>query len=269
MTQIKCSLPAIACIMFFSMATIAGAVTIESVKPGENVFQYVKRVKGSFDHGLYQKVIGAANTYKEGDEALGVAADDDVSRAYARMLLANTKIKDIHENPLFEDNLQKLIWKTTDSAQYEKIKDKTMGELKKKLLTQSEPDIKAIMGGLNSDVIGSIVKLMSNEELTAVGKKIFTTLPGSKLGSKGYLGARIQPNSPTDNHEDIVWQVFNGWSYATGDVVLGTNPVSDSVENIAAIEKGLKEVLVTFGIGKEMPWCVLAHVDKQVEVEKK
>lgn len=245
------------------------AVTIGSVHPGEDVFKYLERVKGGFDQTLYQQVMGAANAYKEGDEALGVAADDDLSRVNARMLLANTRIADIHEHPLFVDKLQELIWKTTDSVQYEKIKNMTMGELKNLLLTGSEADIKGIMWGLDSDVIGSIVKLMSNAELTVVGKKVFNSLPGSQIGTKGYLGARIQPNSPTDNPEDILWQVFDGWSYATGDVVLGTNPVSDSVENIAAIEKILKDVIVTFGLEKTIPWCVLAHVDKQYEVEKK
>ncbi|MFP4387827.1 MAG: ethanolamine ammonia-lyase subunit EutB, partial [Desulfococcaceae bacterium] len=123
--------------------------------------------------------------------------------------------------------------------------------------------------GLNSDVIGSVVKLMSNAELTVVGKKVFSALPGSNLGAKGYLGARIQPNSPTDNPEDIAWQVFNGWAYATGDLILGTNPVSDSVENIAKIERTLKDILVTFGLEKAQPWCVLAHIDKQAAVEEK
>ncbi|MCK5835882.1 MAG: ethanolamine ammonia-lyase subunit EutB [Desulfobacula sp.] len=38
----------------------------------------------------------------------------------------------------------------------------------------------------------------------------------------------LQPNSPTDNIDDIMWQVFCGWSYAVGDVVLGTNPFTVS-----------------------------------------
>jgi ethanolamine ammonia-lyase large subunit len=83
------------------------------------------------------------------------------------------------------------------------------------------------------------------------------------------MGARIQPNSPTDAPEDIVWQVFNGWSYATGDVVVGTNPVSDSIENILAIQNALKDVIITFGLQDVIPWCVLAHIDKQHEVELK
>ena len=253
----------------FSLVATAGAVSVKEIRPGEDVFAYVTRVKGGFDQTLYQQVIGAANPYKEGDEALGVAADNDITRVNARMLLANTKIKDLHEHPLFEDNLQKLIWRTTDRAQYETVKNWNMGGLKYFLLTQTEPAIKGIMRGLNSDVIGCVTKIMSNEELIVVGKKIFNPLPGSKIGAKGYMGARIQPNSPTDDPEDIVWQVFNGWSYATGDVVLGTNPVSDSVENILAIQNALKDVIVTFGLQDAIPWCVLAHIDKQHEAEQK
>jgi ethanolamine ammonia-lyase large subunit len=264
----KFTISSLVCLWILSLGTYCGAVTIKEVKPGEDVFGYVNRIKGKFDHTFYQQVIGAANPYKEGDEAIWVAADDDTTRVYARRLLANTKIKDLHERPLFEDNLQKLIWKTTDKAQYNKIKNWTMGELKEFLLTKSEDDIKGIMYGLNSDVIGCITKLMTNAELTVIGKKVFNPLPGSKLGAKGYMGARIQPNSPTDDPEDIVWQVFDAWSYATGDVVVGTNPVSDSIENIAKIQKALADVVITFGLEDVIPWCVLAHVDKQYEVEK-
>lgn len=98
------------------LAGMAGAVTIGSIKPGEDVFQYVNRSKGKFDLSLYQQVIGAANAFKEGDEGLGVAADSEMSRQNARKLLANTRIKDIYDNPLFVDGQEKLIRKTTDKA---------------------------------------------------------------------------------------------------------------------------------------------------------
>ena len=64
--------------------------------------------------------------------------------------------------------------------------------------------------------------------------KVFNPLPGSKIGAKGYLSARIQPNSPTDNPEEIVWQVFDGFSYAVGDMVIGTNPVDSTEANTAS-----------------------------------
>jgi len=256
-------------LMLFSLAAPAAAVTIESVNKGEDVFAYVNRIKGKFDQTLYQQVIGAANAFKEGDATLKVAADNDTTRVYARMLLANTKIKDIHEHPLFVDNLQKLIWDSVDKEQYNKVKDMTMGELKNFLLTSSEAEIKGIMYGLNSDVIACVPKLMSNAELATVGQRIFNVLPGSKMGAKGYLSARIQPNSPTDNTDDVQWQVFNAFSFATGDLVLGNNPVDSNVDSVAAVENTLADILKTFSIDKTMPWCVLSHIDIQAEVEKK
>jgi ethanolamine ammonia-lyase large subunit len=76
---------------------------------------------------------------------------------------------------------------------------------------------------LSSDAIACVTKLISNSDLMAVCSKVFNPLPGSKIGARGYLVARIQPNSPTDNVEDIRWQVLNAWAYAVGDVLLGLN----------------------------------------------
>lgn len=258
------------CATITLLCGLAGAaVTIKDVKPGEDVLAYMERTNKKFDQELYKKLVGAANPFKEADEGTGVAADNDKSRENARKLLANTKIRVLQEKPLFVDAVQELIWKTTDSAQYNKVKDWTLGDLKKFLLTKSEDEIKGIMYGLNSDVIGSVVKLMSNSELTQVGAKISTSLPGSKLGAKGYLGARIQPNSPTDNPDDIQWQVFNGWSFAVGDQLLGTNPVDSTEENILKVELALKELVTAFKLEEVIPWCVLSHIDVQAAVEEK
>ncbi len=244
----------------------AEAVTIQEMKKGEDVFAYIQRIKGEFDQTLYQQIIGAANDFKEGDLTIGVGAKDEATRKIARELLANTKIKDLHEHPLFVDNLQKLLWKTIDQAQYEKVKDWTMGELKEFLLTKSESDIKGIMYGLTSDTIGCVPKLMTNDELIALGQKIFNPLPGTQMGTKGYMGARIQPNSPTDHPDDVKWQTFNAFSYATGDIVIGTNPVDSQVVSVAAVEEALKDVVDTFKLNDIIPWCVLSHIDVQAEV---
>ena len=246
-----------------------GSVSVKEVKSGEDVFAYITRVKGGFDQTLYQQVIGAANAFKEGDQAIGVGAEDEATRKNARALLANTKIKDLYEHPLLVDDLQKLIWQTTDQAQYEKVKDWTMGQLKEFLLTKSEAEIKGIMNGLTSDTIGCVPKLMSNEELIALGQKIFNVLPGTKMGAKGYMGARIQPNSPTDHPEDVAWQMFDAFAYATGDIVIGTNPVDSQVKSNIAVQKALKDIVDTFKLKDTIPWCVLSHIDVQAEVSEK
>ncbi len=243
-------------------------VAIGELQKGEDVFGYINRVKGSFDQTLYQQVIGAANDFKEGDQAIGVGAKDEATRNNARALLANTKIKDLYEHPLLADGLQKLIWDTTDPAQYAKVKDWTMGQLKEFLLTKSEAEIKGVMNGLTSETIGCVPKLMTNEELTALNKKIFNVIPGTQLGAKGYMGARIQPNSPTDHPDDVQWQTFNAFAYATGDIVIGTNPVDSQVKSNVAVQRALKDIVETFELKDVIPWCVLAHIDVQAEAAK-
>ena len=167
------------------------------------------------------------------------------------------------------DELQRLIWQTTDQAQYAKVQDWTMGQLKEFLLTASEPDIKGVMYGLSSDTIGCVPKLMDNQELIALGQKIFNVVPGTRMGAKGYMGARIQPNSPTDHPDDVVWQVFDAFAYATGDIVIGTNPVDSTVASVAAVENALKDLVDTFGLQDTIPWCVLSHIDVQAEVAER
>jgi ethanolamine ammonia-lyase large subunit len=68
--------------------------------------------------------------------------------------------------------------------------------------------------------------------------------------------------------DDIVWQVFDGFAYGVGDVVIGTNPVDSEVDNILNVQKGLRDVVYTFRLEDTIPWCVLAHIDIQAEVEK-
>ena len=250
-----------------SAAPLPTGVQLADINSGEDVFSYIRRVKGSFDDQLYKQILGAANEFKEGDEIVGVAAADEVTRKHARALLANTRVGDINAHPLLDDKLFRLLRQSLDQQARSISADMTMAELQQYLLTQKEDAIQDIMPGLSSDVVGCVVKLMSNEDLIAVGAKVFNPLPGSQIGAQGYLGARVQPNSPTDNVEDIRWQVFDAWAYAVGDVLLGTNPVSSEPSSVAAIERTLRDLLVTFELDDVMPHCVLSHIDVQAQVE--
>ena len=237
-------------------------------KPIENedIFSYINRVSGKMDQTLYRQIIGSANEFKEGDLTLGISAASEDSRLNARKLLSNTKIYDLKTHSLFTDEVYQLIQQTTVANN--KLDDWTMGKLKAFILNQPEMEIKEIIPALSSDVIACVVKLMSNDELIQVGQKVFNPIPGTKIGSKGYLSARVQPNSPTDNSDDIVWQVFDAWSYGVGDLVLGTNPVSSDPKSVAEIEKALFDVISTFDLESTLPNCVLSHIDVQAEAEK-
>lgn len=240
-------------------------VKLKRPRKGEDVFAYIQRIRGDKDLTLYRQIVGAANEFKEGDQALGIAAANNESRTYARILLGNTQIHELESNPLYKDEQYELIRQT--SLPNEATQQWTLSQLKEYLLSAEETAIKSIIPGLNSDVIACVVKLMSNDELIRVGQKVFSPLPGSNIGSKGYMSARVQPNSPTDNIDDIVWQVFDAWSYGVGDLVLGTNPVSSELQSVAKIEAALYDLLITFELEETLPNCVLSHIDIQAQVE--
>jgi ethanolamine ammonia-lyase large subunit len=251
-----------------SAGAVAGRVSIATPREGEDVFAWLQRVHGRFDRTAYCQVLGAANPYKEGDEAHGLAAADDASREHARTLLSRTTVGALLAHPIFDDEVSAYADAIVDAAVRRGIEPWTMGRLARFLLDAPEPAVRAVMPGLASDVIACTVKLLSNAELVAVGQKIFNPLPGSRIGARGYMGARIQPNSPTDDPEDILMQVLDGWAYAVGDLVLGTNPVSSDVAQVAAVQHALKDVLVAFGLESVLPHCVLAHIDVQAAVEE-
>lgn len=240
---------------------------LASPSDNESLPAYLQRVLTDADPMAYARWLGAANDYKEGDEIIGVAAPDEATRQLARRLLANTTIAEVDANAPHRDQVFSLIEETTDANIRASLKDMTLGQLKAFVLTRSESDIHTLRQGLSSDVIASLVRLMNNDELITVGAKVFNPLPGSAIGAKGYMGARVQPNSPTDDPEDIRWQVFDAFAYGVGDVLLGTNPVSSEPESVAAIQQTLKDVLDTFELDAHIPHCVLSHIDVQAEVE--
>jgi ethanolamine ammonia-lyase large subunit len=253
-------------IVSFSSPSALQPFPIEESVNNEDLFAYIQRVSGKFDLTLYRQLIGAANEFKEGDEIAGIAAPDENSRRIARNLISNTSLIDVFEKSLFQDEQYDLI---QSSTVYEKsILNMTFGQLKTFLLESNESDIKLIMPSLTSDIIACVVKLMNNDELISISRKVFNPLPNSNIGAKGYVSARVQPNSPTDNIEDIIWQVFDAWSYGVGDLVLGTNPVSSDPIMVARIEAALHDLLVTFQLEEIIPNCVLSHIDIQAKVEK-
>ncbi len=271
----QCTAGSVVAAATFSEAELAQGKTageppsVESPAAGEDVFAYMQRAGGRFDAKLYAQILGAANEYKEGDEIIGVAAADAASRNHARALLAATRLQDIDRHAVHQDELFRTIARHGQREAGPLKIPKTLGDLKRFLLASNEASIQRLMPELSSDVIACVVKLMSNDELIRIGQTVFNPLPGSQIGAKGYLGARVQPNSPTDNTDDIRWQVFSGWSYAVGDALLGTNPVSSEPASVLAIEQTLKDLLTTFQINDLLPHCVLAHIDVQAEVEAK
>lgn len=252
-----------------SLARLEGTAAARPCLPREDAIRYIMRTQGKWDLTTYCKLLGAANEFKEGDEIVGVAAANEEARLQARQLLGATQLSEIDQRPAFVDGLYQFIGNAVREEAKTRSHKMTLGELKAFLLERDEAEIHALKEGLSSDVIACVVRLMTNDELIRVGAKVFNPLPGSHLGAKGYMGARVQPNSPTDHVDDIQWQVFDAFSYAVGDLLVGTNPVSSTPESVHAVQKALQEILTAFEIVDVLPHCVLSHIDVQSEVEQK
>ncbi len=240
---------------------------ISELLTNESILEYLARTHSSTD--LFKQILGSAADFKEGDESIGVQAESELSRARARQLLASTTVRELVETQMLPaDSQEKIIRDSLDKRIYNRIRNQTISEIKMYLLSSNEENIKKMMPGLHSDVIASVVKLMSNDELIQIGQKVFNHLPNSSIGKKGYLSARLQPNSSTDHPDDIRWQVFNGWAFGVGDLMLGSNPASSTPEIVHRTELVLRDVIETFGLKETLPWTVLSHIDIQNEVEK-
>ncbi len=253
-----------------AMAVPVSAAAEPGATPrAQGIVEYVTATSGSWDQKLYARLLGAANAFKEGDVSVGLAASSEAERAHARRLLEATRLSDIDSHPLFEDGMYRTLRADLDRDAQARTAGWTFAQFRTFLLERPEPEIQAVLPGLSSDVIACVVKTLTNAELTTISAKVFHPLPGTHLGARGYLSARLQPNSPTDDPEDIRWQVFDGWSYGVGDLLLGTNPVSSEPDTVHAVEAMLQDVQTTFGLANTIPFCVLAHIDVQAEVERR
>jgi len=235
----------------------------------EDLAAWLNTQPGGWDETRYRQLLGAANEWKEGDAIVGVAARDAQHRQFARKLLEKTPLGVIDQHPPYSDDLLTFILGPIDPGKQSELSSWTLGQLRDHLLTAPEDQIKSLLPGLTSDVIACVVRLMDNQQLIRLGSSLFHPLPGTHIGSRGYLGARVQPNSPTDNVDDIRWQVFNAFAWGVGDVLLGTNPVSSDPESVAEVQRTLQDITRVFGLEDVLPHCVLAHIDVQAEVERR
>lgn len=250
------------------------AAMLASPQDGESLFAWLRRTTGQVHRDDLARVLAAANPFKEGDAALGIAAPDDAARDAARRLIGATRVGEfehhvLFDTPLFGDALSSLLLASLDPVGMHQDSPDTFDQLRQFLLDGSDSNIARNSQHWSSEVIACVVKLMSNDDLTLVSAKLCRRLPGSEIGAATHLGARLQPNSPTDHRDDIRWQVFCGWSYGVGDVLLGTNPVSSDPDSVLRVERTLQEIIATFGLTDVLPHCVLAHIDVQAEVERR
>ena len=214
-------------------------------------------------------VLAKASDARSGDVLAGIAAQTAQERVAAKYVLAEMKLADLRENPVVpyeEDCVTRIIQDGLNETAYERVRNWTVSELREFLLSNRTQytDVEFLRKGLTSEIVAAVAKICSNSDLIYGAKKMpVVKRANTTIGLPGHFSARLQPNDTRDDIDSIIAQVYEGLSYGVGDAVIGTNPVTDNVENVKRILSALYEVIEKFNIPTQP--CVLAHISTQIE----
>lgn len=231
------------------------------------LFSHVYQFKSLMD------VMAKANEEKSGDRLAGIAAQTAEERVAAKVVLSNTTLNDIRNNPAVpyeQDEVTRIIQDAVDEGIFEEFKGMNVAEFREWLLDDSTTGdmILRASGGLTSEIVAAVCKLMSNLDLIYAAKKIRVTAHcNTTIGLEGTFSSRLQPNHTTDNPKGIIASTMEGLSYGVGDAVLGVNPVEDTVESVKRVLTCLSDFKNKWQIPTQT--CVLSHITTQMKAIEK
>ena len=221
-------------------------------------------------HSPLREILAKASPHRSGDVLAGVAAANDEERVRAQMLLADVPLKRFLNEavvPYEQDEVTRLILDSHDAAAFAPISSFTVGQFRDWLLTDAADTqtLSALAAGITPEMAAAASKLMRLQDLVLVASKCsVVTRFRNTIGLAGHFSARLQPNHPTDDARGILASTIDGLYYGSGDAVIGINPASDSLENIARLLYLLDELIAHYEIPTQS--CVLTHVTNAVEL---
>lgn len=214
-------------------------------------------------------VMACASPRRSGDELAGLAADSELRRVAARMVLADLPLTVFLSEalvPYEEDEVTRLILDGHDRVAFAPVSHMTVGQFRDWLLSYAATSevLAALAPGLTPEMVAAVSKLMRNADLIAVAAKCrVVTAFRSTLGLPGRLGSRLQPNHPTDDPLGIAASTLDGLLFGIGDAVIGINPATDNVSACVTLLSMLDEVRTRFDIPTQT--CVLTHVTNSIQ----
>jgi ethanolamine ammonia-lyase large subunit len=220
------------------------------------------------DRALRQLFV-LANAYKEGDLAVGGTRDENV-RADARRALGAVTVGEIRRTVVVDDAVTTSLDRSRERRFDADLDPSTVAQLKAVLLGPGAASwARRHRDALPSEAAAAVVKIMTNDELSLVARSLFNPHDGTgvTIGSPHHLGSRIQPNSPGDSDDEILFSVLEGLCRGCGDTIIGLNPASDDVDSIARLEQLLEQVVRRLNLPTR--YCVLSDIVKQREAQRR
>lgn len=223
-----------------------------------------------FTFSSLRQVLAHASPRRSGDELAGVAAPDPLRRAAACEALADIPLAAFLSEvpvPYEADEVTRLIIDTHDAAAFAPVSHMTVGELRDWLL-RHETDgacLSALAPGLTPEMVAGVSKLMRNQDLIVVARKITVRSAfRNTQGLPGRMGSRLQPNHPADSLPGIAAALLDGLLLGVGDAVVGVNPASDNMATARDILCMMEDVRVRHAI--PMQHCLLTHVTNTLQL---
>ncbi|RRN63542.1 ethanolamine ammonia-lyase subunit EutB [Caulobacter sp. 602-1] len=213
-------------------------------------------------------LLAAASPFRSGDALAGVAAPDAATRVAARRALADLPLKAFLTDaivPYEDDEVTRLIIDGHDAAAFAPISHLTVGDFRDWLLSDAADGqaLARLSPGLTPEMVAGVCKLMRNQDLIAVARKIqVVTRFRNTLGQAGTLAVRLQPNHPTDDPAGVAAIILDGLLMGSGDAVIGVNPATDSVAGATTLLRLIDDLRQAYAIPTQS--CILTHITNTI-----
>ncbi len=214
-------------------------------------------------------LLARATPERSGDHLAGVAAQSAEERAAAQWALADVSLRQFLQEavvPYEADEVTRLIIDGHDAAALAPVAHLTIGGFREWLLSDAADTaaLAALAPGLTPEMAAAVSKIMRNQDLIQVARKVqVTTRLRNTIGLPGRMATRLQPNHPTDDGAGIAASLLDGLLYGSGDAVIGINPATDNVPQVVRLLQMLDAVIQHYGIPTQS--CVLTHVTNTLQ----
>jgi len=218
-------------------------------------------------------LLAKASPARSGDDLAGISARSAEERVAAQIALGDIPLKALLNDaviPYESDEVTRLILDQHDAGAFAAVAHLTVGDFRDWLLSENATGevLAALAPGLIPEMAAAVSKLMRLQDLVTVASKIrVVTRFRNTLGLTGRLSTRLQPNHPTDDPRGIAASIIDGLAYASGDAVIGINPVSDNLASVETLLRLVDHIRQSYQIPTQS--CVLAHVTTSMEAMRR
>jgi len=168
----------------------------------------------TFDFKDLKTLMAKASPLRSGDQLAGIAAENDLERVAAQMVLADVPLDRFLQEPVIpyeSDEVTRLILDEHDAAAFSPVSRLTVGDFRDWLLSEHADTaiLSDLAGGVTPEMAAAVSKIMRIQDLILVAKKCrVITKFRNTIGLENRMSTRLQPNHPTDDPKGVAASIL-------------------------------------------------------------